>query len=102
MHKWVVWWVEGDANIYCTTPQTDSPWLLNFSCMHREDPGTKIMTANLIKIHTSAMTSPGMEFSSMVTEYSLRSRAGTTSLTSLTVISTVAVALNALGLPVSS
>ena len=38
----------------------------------------------------------------METEYSLRSRAGTTSLTSLTVISTVAVALNALGLPGSS
>ena len=58
-----------------------------------------LITVSVIKIHTSTMTSPGMEFSSMTTEYSLWSRAGTTSLTSLTVISTVAVVLNALGLP---
>lgn len=39
------------------------------------------------------MTSPGMVFSRILTEYSVLSRAGVISLTSLTVTSMVAVAL---------
>jgi hypothetical protein len=45
-------------------------------------------------VHTSAMTPPGMAFSGIAIEYSVWSRVGTTSLTSITVISTVAVALS--------
>ena len=49
-----------------------------------------------VNLLTSAIMSPGIEFSGMATEYSVLSRDGTTSLTSFTVISMVAVELSGL------